>query len=457
MSGYADINVFFIMKGVFGFQTASEFCGVGSQWLFMAKNSRLNTTPSVEIPSTDIGFLGALRDSSLRRFAGTTLMWGTGHQLITVSQGYLLFELTGSTLWLAALGAAVGIPNVIVAILAGMLADRVSRKRLLMVGAMVAGIPMLAVVLLLIFDSLEPWHLLIAGGAQGSALAVDWISRLSLLPDVVPKGILVRAVSIDQSAFNGARVIAPIIGGFILAISGPTAAYGVIVGLFGLVIMAYRTFRPHTQLQPVAHRGIVADLKDVGRVLASNLILRLNLMFTAVNALVLGGLIFIIPAFAKDVYETGETGLGYLFSAVGLGALVGALTMSWTGGVKRAGPALLVTDVLFGAFVVAWAFSSTMALALPIAFLLGYFNAVHIALGIAVIQVNVPAAVRGRVIGAYELAWSAFPLGGLVSGSLAAAFNLRYSLTILACGLVVFTVVVMLLSSQFRQLRIDSS
>ncbi|HAI15742.1 MAG TPA: hypothetical protein DCM12_04615, partial [Gammaproteobacteria bacterium] len=289
------------------------------------------------------------------------------------------------------------------------------------------------------------------------ALAVDWISRLSLLPDVVPKGILVRAVSIDQSAFNGARVIAPIIGGFILAISGPTAAYGVIVGLFGLVLMAYRTFRPHTQLQPVAHRGIVEDLKDVGRVLASNLILRLNLMFTAVNALVLGGLIFIIPAFAKDVYETGETGLGYLFSAVGLGALVGALTMSWTGGVKRAGPALLVTDVLFGAFVVAWAFSSTMALALPIAFLLGYFNAVHIALGIAVIQVNVPAAVRGRVIGAYELAWSAFPLGGLVSGSLAAAFNLRYSLTILACGLVVFTVVVMLLSSQFRQLRIDSS
>ena len=178
-------------------------------------------------------------------------------------------------------------------------------------------------------------------------------------------------------------------------------------------------------------------------------------MFTAVNALVLGGLIFIIPAFAKDVYGTGETGLGYLFSAVGLGAFAGALTTSWTGGVKRAGPALLFTDVLFGIFVIVWAFSSTMTVALPIAFLLGYFNAVHIALGIAVIQVNVPAVVRGRVIGAYELAWSAFPLGGLVSGSLAAMFNLRYSLTILACGLVVFTVVVMLSSSQFRQLRID--
>ena len=382
-------------------------------------------------------------------------MWGTGHQLITVSQGYLLFELTSSTIWLAALGAAVGIPNVIVAVLAGMLADRVSRTRLLIVGAIVAGVPMFAVVLLLIFNSLEPWHLLIAGGAQGSALALDWIARLSLLPDVVPKGILVRAVSIDQAAFNGARVIAPIIGGFLLAISGPTASYGLIVGLFGFAIVVYKTFRPHTALQPVIHKGVVEDLRDVVRVVSGNLILRLNLMFTAVNALVLGGLIFIIPAFAKDVYVTGETGLGYLFSAVGLGALAGALTTSWTGGVKRAGPALLFTDVLFGIFVVIWAFSSTMTLALPIAFLLGYFNAVHIALGIAVIQVNVPAVVRGRVIGAYELAWSAFPLGGLVSGSLAAMFNLRYSLTILACGLVVFTVVVMLSSSQFRQLRID--
>ena len=432
-----------------------EFCGVGSQRKFMANNSQTKKELADEIRLTDVGLLGALRDSSLLRFVGATLMWGTGHQLITVSQGYLLFELTSSTIWLAALGAAVGIPNVIVAILAGMLADRVSRTRLLIVGAIVAGVPMFAVVLLLIFNSLEPWHLLIAGGAQGSALALDWIARLSLLPDVVPKGILVRAVSIDQAAFNGARVIAPIIGGFLLAISGPTASYGLIVGLFGFAIVVYKTFRPHTELQPVVHKGIVEDLRDVVRVLRGNMILRLNLMFTAVNALVLGGLIFIIPAFAKDVYGTSETGLGYLFSAVGLGALAGALTTSWTGGVKRAGPALLFTDVLFGIFVVIWAFSSTMTLALPIAFLLGYFNAVHIALGIAVIQVNVPAVVRGRVIGAYELAWSAFPLGGLVSGSLAAMFNLRYSLTILACGLVVFTVVVMLSSSQFRQLRID--
>ena len=116
---------------------------------------------------------------------------------------------------------------------------------------------------------------------------------------------------------------------------------------------------------------------------------------------------------------------------------------------------LLITDLLTGVFVIAWAFSSTMPFALPIGFWFGYFNAVHIALGIAVIQVNAPAEVRGRVLGAYELAWAGFPLGGLASGSLAAVVGLRNSLTILAVGLIVFTVVVAAMSPQFRRLRIE--
>jgi MFS family permease len=399
---------------------------------------------------SDVGLFGTLANSQLRRFLMATTVWGTGHQLITVSQGYLLFELTDSALWLAALGAAVGVPNIIVAILGGILADRIPRKRILMIGATVAGLPMLAITILLATDSLEPWHLLMGGAAQGSALALDWIARLSLLPDVIPKKIMVRSVSIDQAAFNGARVIAPLIGGFILASSGATAAYGLVVGFFGLAIITYTTIKPHTEVSRGSHLGIVEDFKEVGRVLRSNVILRVNLMFTAVNALMLGGLIFIIPAFAKDIHGVGETGLGYLFAAVGLGAFTGAFTVFLTGGVRRSGIALLTTDVLFGALVFVWAFTTTMELALPIAFLLGYFNAVHIALGIGVIQVNVPAKVRGRVIGAYELAWAGFPLGGLLSGSLAAIYGLEYSLAILATGLIVFTIVTTLVSKSFR-------
>ncbi len=403
----------------------------------------------------NVGFVDSLRNSALQRFISATLLWGTAHQLTNVAQGYLLFELTGSTLWLAALGAAVGLPNIVVGVFGGVLADRIPRTRMLKIGSMIAGAPMLVIAALYATDLLEPWHIVVAGAFQGSGLAIDWISRLSLLPDVVPKKILVRSISLDQSAFNGARVAGPLIGGFLLGAAGPGIAYGVIAGLFGSAFLIYTTFSPVKLAERPKSAGIVADLFEVVRVIKERPILRLNLMFTAVNALVLGGLVFILPAFAKEVFNTDEAGLGLLFAGVGIGAVAGAMTMSWTGGVRRAGPALLVTDLLFGGFVIAWAYTNSMALALPFAFLLGYFNSVHVALGIAVIQFNVPAEVRGRVIGAYEIAWSGFPLGGLASGSLAAIIGLRSALTALAIGLIVFTIVIAIVSEKFRASRIE--
>ena len=421
----------------------------------MSDSSDQNVQSIKSEAQRNVGFVDSLRNSSLQRFVSATLFWGTGHQLINVAQGYLLFELTGSTLWLAALGAAVGIPNVVVGVLGGVLADRIPRTRMLKIGSVIAGSPMLVVGVLYATGVLEPWHIVVAGVFQGSGLAIDWISRLSLLPDVVPKKILVRAISLDQSVFNAARVAGPLIGGFLLGAAGPGIAYGVIGGLFGTAFLIYTTFQPAKKVVRAKSEGVIPDLIEVVRVIRERPILRLNLMFTTVNALVLGGMVFIIPAFAKDVFNTDETGLGFLFASVGTGAVAGALTMSWTGGIRRAGPALLITDLLFGGFVIAWAYTSNMSVALPLAFFLGYFNSVHVALGIAVIQFSVPAEVRGRVIGAYEIAWSGFPLGGLASGTLAAVFGLRNALAILAVGLIIFTIVVALVSSKFRQSRIE--
>jgi MFS family permease len=420
-----------------------------------APEANSDTVKSKANEASGASFLDSLKNTSLQRFVAATLSWGTGHQLTNVAQGYLLFELTESTLWLAALGAAVGIPNIIVGIIGGILADRVPRTRLLKIGSIIAGAPMLAIAILFATDLLEPWHIVAAGMFQGSGLAIDWISRLSLLPDVVPRKILVRAISIDQSVFNGARVAGPLLGGFILGAAGATTAYAVIAGLFGVAFIVYTTFKPIPFVKRVQRAGVIADLKEVFRVVKNSPVLRLNLMFTFVNALTLGGMVFIIPAFAKEIFDTDSTGLGVLFATVGIGAVLGAMTMSWTGGVRRVGPALLVTDLLFGGFVILWAHSGNMLLALPFAFLLGYFNSVHVALGISVIQFSVPAEVRGRVIGAYEIAWSGFPLGGLASGSIAAIFGLRASLTILAVGLIVFTLVVTAVSGVFRQLSID--
>lgn len=419
-------------------------------------NNNANTDIVVDSENQDrAGFFEALSNSSLQRFVSATLLWGTGHQLITLSQGYLLFEMTASTLWLAALGAAVAIPNVIVGVIGGVLADRVPQTRLLKFGAVVAGIPMLMIAILYVSGTLAAWHIVLAGMFQGAGLAVDWISRLSLLPDVVPRNILIRSISLDQSVFNGARVLGPVVGGLLLGVTGPGPTYAVIAGLFGLTYLVYTTFNPTKQTLIARSVGVLSDLKEVIQVIRERPILRVNLMFTWVNAMVLGGLVFMLPAFAKQVFLTDESGLGFLFASVGTGAVLGAITVSWTGGIQRAGLALLLTDLMFGGLIVIWAHSNGMPIALSLAFLIGYFNSVHVAFGIAVIQFNVPAEVRGRVIGAYEIAWSGFPMGGLASGSLAAFFGLSNALIVLAGSLIVFTIFIALVSDKFRQSKIE--
>ena len=112
-------------------------------------------------------FADALRDPGLRRFSTGTLAWGMAHQMITASQGFVLLELTDDRIWLGWLSAAVGFPNIIAAVIGGVLSDRLQRRTLLMLGSSIVALPMLAIAVLYATDQLEPWHILVAGSAQG--------------------------------------------------------------------------------------------------------------------------------------------------------------------------------------------------------------------------------------------------------------------------------------------------
>ena len=418
------------------------------------------TTAGTTGPSGGGQFTDALRNPGLRRFSTGTLAWGTAHQMVTASQGFVLFEMTDSTLWIAWLGAAVGIPNVIAAIIGGVLSDRLQRRTLLMLGSAIVALPMIAIAVLYAADALEPWHILVAGSAQGVSLALDWVSRLSLLPTMVPRRIMVSALSIDQSVFNAARVVGPLIAAAILASAGPGASYGVIAGLFAVAILIYFTFTSQARTEgghteKIGFASAFRELGDAAGTLRADSILSLNVLFTAMNAMMLGGFVFLIPAFVKDVFDSGELGLGIIFATTGTGAFFGALAVASRGGTTSAGRGLLISNILFAGAAALYTVTDTIGIAAAIAFFLGLSNAFHVALGIAAIQVNVPDKVRGRVTGAYELAWSSFPLGGLVVGSLALAVGLQEAVAIAAAVLAVLTVTIFMLSPRMRGLTLN--
>ena len=126
----------------------------------------------------------------LRKFLVGTIIWSVGNQMVTVTQTYVIFDITRSALQLAILGGAVVIASVAMSIASGILADRFSRKVLLLCGSVMTSSSMLVVGLLIISQRIEPWHIQVAGAVHGAALALDWTARFSLLPNMVPRNHL---------------------------------------------------------------------------------------------------------------------------------------------------------------------------------------------------------------------------------------------------------------------------
>ncbi len=392
--------------------------------------------------------LGSLE---LRKFLAGTFAWGTAHQMVIVAQTYVITELTGSTRDLAILAGVIALVSVSMGFIGGILADRVSRQALLMLGSVATSAAMLAIGVLLVVDRIEPWHIQLAGAIQGASLAFDWTARFALLPNMVDRKILPRSISFDLTIFNLTRISAPLIWGWIIILSDAEWPYFVMSSLFLCNVILVWSFKPKPQAKRSSHPPIWEDVSEIAKIVTSNPIVAGNMIFTAVNALLLGGFVYLLAPFAKNVLTIGPSGLGHLFTAIGFGAFAGALTLGISGGARRMGYMLLITNMFVAGFAMLFALVAEFYLGLAIALLFGMFNAIHVGMGTISLQVAVSDDVRGRLAGIYEIAWAGFPLGGFVFAILAGFIGISEALLIGGAFVALVTLMIGLFNSSLRR------
>ena len=389
----------------------------------------------------------------LRKFLFGTVIWSIGNQMVTVTQTYVIFDITKSSLQLAILGAAVVVTSVSMSLASGILADRLSRKTLLMCGSVATASSMFAVGLLIITDQIEPWHIQVAGGVHGAALALDWTARFSLIPNMVPRNILARAVFFDNTFFNLGRVLAPLMWGGIVQFWGYEWTYFAIAGVMTLNFVVVATYRPLSSAVGAAHQAIWHDVMEIATVIRSNSILKGNLIFTFVNALLMGGFIYLLTPIAREVYNVGAGEYSQLFASIGFGAFIGGLFLGLSGGFRRTGYALLTTNVLSAGFAIAFALVASFYFGFGFALMFGLIGAIHIGLGSISLQMAITDNVRGRLAGIYEVAWAGFPAGGFVFGAMADPLGPSISLMIGCIFVIVVTISIGVFNPQLRRLR----
>ncbi len=383
----------------------------------------------------------------------------SGQQMSWVAQGWLIYELTGSKLLLGAAGLAQAIPSTLLTLLGGVAADKFDQRRLLM-GIQVMQMLLLSILATLcVTETVQIWHLFAIITCTSAIGAFENPTRSALFPHLLQRHALLDAVALNSTVHPGTRMVAPAIGGLLLgqvtslsssAMVGAGAVYYITAAGFAVSALMIRLVK----LPSVKRSGktsVAHDLTAGLKFIAKNRIFALLIGMTYSIQFFGAAAQSLFPVFAKDVLHTNASGLGFLYSALGVGSLLGAilsasLVASRKRGLYMIGGAV-VTALFFGVF----AFSTVYSLSLIALAISGAGQSMFNVAAQSTLQILVPNDMRGRVMGVWALTHSSVqPLGQLEMGAVAAALSAPWAVFIGAGALLA---IVLFVAAPNRRIR----
>jgi MFS family permease len=317
-----------------------------------------------------------------------------GFQVVSVAVGWQIYEITGRAFDLGLIGLVQFIPSLVLALPAGHLADQVDRRRIVLLGLIVEFVAIVALTLLTFAGRVHETGILALVFVVSVAKAFEFPALQSMLPSLVPAAILPRAVAASASAFQTAMIVGPALGGVLYAF-GPGVVYATaaLLYLVAATLMArldyVQVVRPR---EPTTLRTLFAGVGYIRRRPDILGVISLDLF-----AVLLGGATALLPIFARDILHTGPWGLGLLRAAPAVGALLLSLWLARHTLERRVGLTMFAAVAGFGLATLAFAVSTTLWLSLASLFALGAFDMVSVVIRSALVQLDTPDQMRGRV------------------------------------------------------------
>jgi MFS family permease len=349
-------------------------------------------------------------------FIGTIGSW-----MQTTAQGWLVLDLTNSPALLGVTSAIQSAPTLILSLLAGVLADRVDLRRLLVVtqsaGALLAAI----LAILTMTGAIQLWHVLVIAGLAGSAQAFGMPAFQAVVSTIVERPAIGNAIALNSAQFNLGRILGPAVAGIAIATGGLALAFwaNALSFLVVAVIVALLPIRSPAALLRV-DASLWSNLVDGIDYLRRERLIRVLVLLAAVPALFVLNYLVLMPVYARDVLEIGAPGLGILTAGVGVGALSGALSVAVLRPSGGSGALLLLGLTVSSTALIVFAVSRWLPLSLVALAILGAAQVAYYATTNTLIQILVPARLRGRVMSLYILtSLGVIPFGNLLAGLVA--------------------------------------
>ena len=352
-------------------------------------------------------------------FAGQLVsLFGTWMQ--ATAQGFLVFQLTHSPAYLGYVGFASGMPTWVLMLYGGVVADRVPRRTLL-VSTQTLMMALAFVLAFLTFTGhVQPWHVAALAGALGVANAFDAPARQAFVVDLVPRENLTNAIAMNSTMFSMATALGPALAGVTYAAFGPAWCF-TINGISFLAVIA-ALLMMNLEVRPDSSRARRADaeLREGIQYTLSHPPVRMLVVIVGMISLFGVSVGTLIPAWAVKILHGNATTNGLLQSARGVGAVGSALLIAALGGGIRRGSLLTLGTVALPLTILAFAVVASPLLSLVVLAAVGAAMVLIMNLANAMVQAQVPDALRGRVMSIYSLVFfGAMPLGALWVGAAA--------------------------------------
>ena len=395
----------------------------------------------------------ALREyPAYRRYWLGNLASVSAQQMMWITQGWLIYDLTGSTAYLGLAGLVSALPAIALNLVGGVVADRFDQRRVITLTQIGSAALVFILATLTATGVVQPWHILAAAFVTGALQAFNNPARQSIFPHLIDRKDLMKAISLNSMVWQGTRIIAPALGGVSVAAFG--ASVSLYISSVGLLALAFAVSGVH--LERGEGRAKASMLQELGVGLAyirSNFLFTFLIGMTFFNSFFGVSMLQLLPAFAEDILDIGPSGLGMMYSAGGIGSLLGIAVIGSLTDYDRKGLLIIGGATAYGVAVLVFAASPLFAMSLVALFFMGLFQSIFTISIQTALQMRVPDELRGRVMGVYGMTYHAGPLGALQAGLVASALGPQIAVAIGAVFVIAFSLGVASMNQQVRRLQ----
>lgn len=366
----------------------------------------------------------------------------TGTWMQNTAQPWLAYQLTNSPFLLSLVSALQFTPMLLFSLFAGVLIDKVSKKKLLIFTQSASLAVTLVLAVLVWTGKVQYWHILITATALGIVNTLDMPARQAFIVEMTGKEDLMNAIALNSAVFNMSRIVGPAVAGIVMGVYGVAACFLANSISFGAVLVSLLFIKPiATERPPLKNENVFKNISDGLIYIYRHEILFFTLLILAVVGTFASNFNVLVPVYAIQVLNLQETGFGFLMSFLGVGSFFGAMLIA---SLSAAGPKKLVlyfVPLLIGVLLIGTGYTNAFLTAGLFLAVTGFFFVVYMSSSNSTLQLNSSNEYRGRVMSVYTLTFAgSTPLGNLFAGAVSEKFSARAGF--ISCGAIILILMI---------------